>query len=218
MIEVCEIFRSIAGETSWVGLPATFIRFSGCNLNCSWCDTQKAKEPGQTLSVEGAVKILDSTNNELVIVTGGEPLLQAGSIDLCNKLLIQGRKVMLETNGSLDISGVPAGVIIILDIKTPSSKEDNKMMLENIKKLKPHDEIKFIIADRADFDWAYNLLQSCKLPEGVNILFSPASDLLDAGLLADWIIKEQLNVRLQIQLHKSIWPQGTDGVMLWPQS
>jgi len=217
-LQVCEIFRSIAGETTWAGLPAAFVRLSGCNLRCSWCDTQKAWEPGTDLTIDRILELLEHHDDKLVVVTGGEPLMQSGSIELCRRLLERGREVLLETNGSRDVTAVPKGVRIILDVKTPSSGEHEKMDLDNLMRLKPEDEIKFVIADREDFDWSAALLREHNLPENVNILFSAASDLLRPEKLAGWILESRLDVRLQVQLHKIIWPEGPEGEQILDES
>jgi 7-carboxy-7-deazaguanine synthase len=217
-LQVCELFRSIAGETTWTGLPATFVRLSGCNLRCSWCDTKKAWEPGSDLTIDRILELLGRYDDGLVVVTGGEPLMQAGTVELCRRLLERGREVLLETNGSLDVSGMPEGVRIILDVKTPSSGEHQKMDLDNLTRLKSGDEVKFVIATREDFDYSASLLREHNLPENVNILFSAASDLLKPEKLAGWILESGLNVRLQVQLHKIIWPGGTEGEQILDES
>jgi 7-carboxy-7-deazaguanine synthase len=216
-LQVCELFRSIAGETTWAGLPAAFIRLSGCNLRCSWCDTKKAWEPGRDMSIDRILELLGQDAG-LVVVTGGEPLMQAGTVELLKRLLERGGEVLLETNGSLDISPVPEGVRIILDVKTPSSGEHEKMDLDNLVRLKPGDEVKFVIADRKDFEWGTGLLGEHNLPENVNILFSAASDLLKPENLAGWILESRLDVRLQVQLHKIIWPGGAEGEQILDES
>jgi 7-carboxy-7-deazaguanine synthase len=216
-LQVCELFRSIAGETTWAGLPATFVRLSGCNLRCSWCDTQKAWEPGRDMPLERVLELL-GPDAGLAVVTGGEPLMQKGTVELCQRLLDRGWEALLETNGSLDVSEVPEGVRVILDIKTPSSGEHEKMDLDNLMRLKPGDEVKFVIADRKDFEWRAPLLRKHNLPENVNILFSAASDLLKPEKLAGWILESRLDVRLQVQLHKIIWPGGTEGDQILDES
>lgn len=216
-LQVCELFRSIAGETTWAGLPAVFVRLSGCNLRCSWCDTQKAWEPGRDMPIDRVLELLGQDEG-LVVVTGGEPLMQAGAVELCRRLLEQGREVLLETNGSRDVSAVPDGVRIILDVKTPSSGEQEKMDLDNLIRLRPGDEVKFVIATRKDFEWSTALLREHNLPENVNILFSAASDLLEPEKLAGWILESKLAVRLQVQLHKIIWPGGTEGEQILDES
>jgi 7-carboxy-7-deazaguanine synthase len=217
-LQVCELFRSIAGETTRAGLPAAFVRLSGCNLRCSWCDTRKAWGPGTDMPLERVVELLIEKNDKLIVVTGGEPLLQAGTVGLCRRLVERGREVLLETNGSLDVSGVPAGVRIILDVKTPSSGEHEKMDLNNLSRLRSGDEVKFVIADRDDFDWAVSLLDAHNLPENVNILFSPASKLIRPEVLAGWILAGGLAVRLQLQLHKILWPDGDEGEQILDES
>ena len=216
-LQVCELFRSIAGETTWAGLPATFIRLSGCNLRCSWCDTKKAWEPGRDMPLERVLDLLGQDAG-LAVVTGGEPLMQAGTIQLCRRLVERGWEVLLETNGSLDVSGVPDEIRIILDVKTPSSGEHQKMDLDNLVRLRPGDEVKFVIADRKDFEWSTGLLKEHNLPENVNILFSAASDLLKPEKLAGWILESKPAVRLQVQLHKIIWPGGTEGEQILDES
>ena len=218
ILQVCELFRSIAGETTYAGLPAAFVRLSGCNLRCSWCDTQKAWEGGTEMPLGRVVELLLQKSDELIIITGGEPLMQAGTIELCEQLLERGREVLLETNGSRDVSGVPQGVRIILDVKTPSSGEHEKMDLDNLVRLKPGDEVKFVIANREDFEWCAALLREHNLPENVNILFSAASDLLEPETLAGWILESKSAVRLQVQLHKIIWPGGAEGEQILDES
>lgn len=217
-LQVCELFRSIAGETTYAGLPAAFVRLSGCNLRCGWCDTQKAWDPGRDMPLERVVELLLKKDDHLIVVTGGEPLLQAGTVELCERLMEHGREVLLETNGSLDVAGVPAGVRIILDVKTPSSGEHEKMDLDNLQRLRPGDEVKFVVAGREDFAWAAALLDEHNLPENVNILFSPASDLVKPEQLAGWILESGLAVRLQLQLHKILWPGGAEGEQILDES
>ncbi|MBW1809447.1 MAG: 4Fe-4S cluster-binding domain-containing protein [Deltaproteobacteria bacterium] len=202
-LRVCELFRSIAGETTRAGRPATFIRLAGCNLRCNWCDTQKAWEEGSLLALKDAIEILSSTPDKLVIVTGGEPLLQAGTLELCRKL---------------DISQLDEAVGIILDIKPPSSGQQDEMDFDNIIRLKPGDELKIVVADREDFDWACEVIDMHKPVESVNILFSPASDLLDPKKLAEWILNAGKEIRMQLQLHKIIWPNEPEGFQILDES
>jgi 7-carboxy-7-deazaguanine synthase len=205
------LFRSIAGETTRAGLPAAFVRLSGCNLRCGWCDTKKAWDPGTDMSLDRVVELLLKKDDHLIVVTGGEPLLQAGTVELCERLIERGREVLLETNGSLDVAGVPAGVRIILDLKTPSSGEHEKMDMDNLPRLRSGDEVKFVIAGRGDFDWAAARLDEHNLPENVSILFSPAFDLIEPKQLAGWILESGLAVRLQLQVHKILWPGDAEG-------
>jgi 7-carboxy-7-deazaguanine synthase len=213
-LEVCELFRSIAGETSHAGFPASFVRLSGCNLRCHWCDTQRAWKRGLRLPVAKLLEMVLATGDRRVVITGGEPLLQPGTNELCEKLLRAGREVILETNGSLDVSRVPAGVRIILDVKTPSSGESHKMDPGNFERLKAGDELKFVMADREDFDWSCEILDEHNFPESVNILFSPVSERVDPGEVARWLLGSGRQVRIQIQLHKVLWADGTDGVQI----
>ena len=168
--------------------------------------------------LDRVLELVLKRNDKLVIVTGGEPLLQAGTTELCERLLERDREVLLETNGSLDVSGVPAGVRIILDVKTPSSGEHQKMDLDNLMRLRPGDEVKFVIADRADFEWSAALLRERKLPGDVSILFSPAFGLTRPDVLAGWILETGLAVRLQVQLHKILWPGGAEGEPILDES
>jgi Organic radical activating enzymes len=211
-LELCELFRSLCGETSQVGRPATFVRLSGCNLRCRWCDTQKAWQPGVWRPLPWVTERVIAQGDSLVVVTGGEPLLQPACMNLCQALLQAGREVLVETNGSLDISSLPRGVRVIMDMKPPGSGEVERMDFNNLQRLKPTDELKVVMSDRNDFNWAVELLNTHPLPNGIEILFSPAAGRLDPGELARWILTAQLPVRLQIQLHKIVFPSGCDGV------
>jgi 7-carboxy-7-deazaguanine synthase len=214
-VEVCEIFRSIAGETTYAGLKGTFVRLSGCNLRCKWCDTQKAWQSGKKLSIDRVVETLLSTGDQIIVVTGGEPLIQPGSLEICRQMLAQTKTVLLETNGSIDISGVPEGTCVVLDMKPPSSNQSDLMDFDNLDRLSPGDQLKFVIAERADFDWAVALLTRKQIPKTVNILCSAASNILEPGQLADWVIASKLPIRVQVQLHKIFWPGGEDGISLY---
>lgn len=211
-LELCELFRSLCGETSQVGRPATFVRLSGCNLRCVWCDTQQAWQAGIVRPIQWVTERIVAQGDSLVVVTGGEPLLQPACINLCQALLQAGREVLVETNGSLDISPLPRGVRVIMDMKSPGSGEVEHMDVHNLKRLKPNDELKVVMSDRNDFDWAVELLGTHPLPAGVEVLFSPAAGRLNPESLARWILTARLPVRLQIQLHKIIFPDGCDGV------
>ncbi len=212
------MFKSIAGETTHTGRPAAFIRLAGCNLRCRWCDTQKAWDAGRDILLSRAIEVLLAAGDRLVVVTGGEPLLQASTPALCRGLLEQGREVLLETNGSLDIGWVPEGVRVILDLKPPSSGEHEKNHLENLSNLRPQDEVKVVVADRSDFDWATEVLQGCNIPESVNILFSPASEQIEPRVLAGWLIESGEDYRMQVQLHKLLWPDGQEGGQILDES
>lgn len=213
--EVCEIFYSIQGESSWAGYPMIFIRLSGCNLDCSWCDTLYARqEKGTIFTLEEILNIIAQYNCKMVEITGGEPLLQQPVSNLMKILLEKGYTVLLETNGACSIKNVPPGVIKIMDIKCPSSGMEKYILWENISYLNPFlDEIKFVIADRNDYDYAtekirsYQLLKKCRV-----VLFSPVAGRISLQELAHWILQDGLPVRLQPQLHRLIWGDNMRGV------
>lgn len=212
MLKVNEIFYSIQGESTFAGLPCIFIRLTYCNLRCSYCDTEYAFYEGKDMSIDEILGEVKNYNCNLVEVTGGEPLFQKESFKLLTKLCDLGYTVLLETSGSISIENVDKRVIIIMDLKTPSSKMEKKNLYSNINYLKPNDEVKFVIGDRNDYEWAkniiniYNLTSKCKVLMGV--VFNELSN-LD---LAKWILEDNLNVRFQIQLHKYIWPLEMKGV------
>lgn len=212
MLKINEIYASIQGESSHTGLPCVFIRLTGCNLRCSWCDTAYAFHDGKNLTIEDTLKKVETFELPLVEITGGEPLLQDNVYPLMDALLEKGYKVMLETGGALPIDKVPESVIKILDIKCPGSGEEKKNHLENLKYLSTHDEVKFVLLDRADYEWSRDFLQKYDLPSSVQILFSPVFDKLDLKDLVQWILDDKLPVRLQTQLHKVIWSKDTIGV------
>ena len=211
---VTEIFHSLQGETTRAGLPCTFVRTAGCNLHCAWCDTEYARtgpgEPTPLARVRDAVLALGT---RLVCITGGEPLLQAEAVGaLSTALLAAGRTVLLETNGSLDMSAVPAGVVRIMDVKCPGSGECGTTRADNVAALRAVDEAKFVLADRADFDWAVDFVRGHGLEHGPQVLFSAVQGRLEPRDLAAWILKAGLEVRLQVQLHKLLWPGRDRGV------
>ena len=206
-IDVCETFVSIQGESSYAGFPCFFIRLSGCNLRCGYCDTVYAYEAGRKVSVEELVKECAESSMRLVEITGGEPLLQDGFSALAEALgNLSGRKVIVETNGSQDISKIPDGVISIMDIKCPGSGEADAMDWGNIDKLSPIDEVKFVLSDRDDYEWSRDVVQKYSLNEICNaVFFSPVMSESGEELIADlgkWIVDDRLDVRLQVQLHK----------------
>jgi 7-carboxy-7-deazaguanine synthase len=212
MLKINEIYASIQGESSHTGLPCIFIRLTGCNLRCTWCDTAYAFNKGDDLTVEETIQKVETFSLPLVEITGGEPLMQEEVYPLMDKLLEIGYRVMLETGGALPIDKVPEKVIKILDIKCPGSGEDNKNHLKNLKLLAPHDEVKFVLLDRADYEWSRDLLKKLALPSSIQILFSPVFDKLDLKDLSEWILEDRLPVRLQTQLHKVIWNKNATGV------
>lgn len=212
MLKVNEIFYSIQGESTNAGLPCVFIRLTGCNIRCDYCDTQYAFAEGEEYSIEEVVEKVKSFNCDLVELTGGEPLLQKESNELINVLLKEGFDVMLETNGTIDISKVDERVKIILDFKGPSSKMSDKNLFENVEYLKKTDEVKFVIADKTDFEWAKNIVSKYDLDKKAIVLFSPSFGNIAIEELVKWILKDNLKVRFQMQIHKYIWNPDMKGV------
>ena len=212
MLEVTEIYKSVQGESTYMGLPCVFVRLTGCNLRCVWCDTTHAFYDGKKLSVDQVLDQVKSYGVNLVEITGGEPLLQKEVFPLMKSLLKNKFQVMLETSGSLSIENVPVEVIKIIDLKCPGSGEENKNLWNNLNHLVPTDEIKFVIADRIDYEWSKKVLQSYKLDKKVQILFSPVFEKLKLKDLTEWILEDNLPVRLHTQFHKHIWGQKAIGV------
>ncbi|GAB6282633.1 MAG: 7-carboxy-7-deazaguanine synthase QueE [Ignavibacterium sp.] len=212
MLKVNEIFYSIQGESSNAGLPCVFIRLTYCNLRCSYCDTEYAFYEGKDSSIDEILKEVEKYNCKLVELTGGEPLFQSESLDLMKRLCDENYNVMLETSGSLPIKNVDKRVKIIMDLKCPSSKMMKKNLYENINYLKPIDEVKFVIGNRADYDWSKQILEKHQLDKNFTILFSIVFSELEPLTLVNWILEDKLNVRFQLQLHKFIWQPDTRGV------
>lgn len=211
MLRVNEIFYSIQGESSYSGRPCVFVRLTGCNLRCSYCDTRHAYEEGEDLEVGEIINRVTSHRCALVEITGGEPLIQKDTPLLIQRLLDLGFEVLLETNGSMDVSVIDNRCVKILDIKCPSSGEARKNDLENLKRLQRKDEIKFVIGSRGDYDYAKSILSLMNTANG-NIkpaIFSPVYGKMNPALLAQWILADRLDVRMQIQLHKVIWNSET---------
>lgn len=202
---VNEIFRSIQGESTYAGLPCTFIRLTGCNLRCSWCDTTFAYHTGREMREEQVLGIIKEYPLDLIEITGGEPLFQHHTPALCAKLLNLGACVLLETNGSLDISVIPQQVIRIVDIKCPGSGEADAMDWANIGRLRRQDEVKFVITNRTDFDYAVDVIEKYDLLIKCAVLLAPAYGRIHSHEIAEWILTSALPVRLQLQLHKFIW-------------
>ena len=211
-VKVNEIFYSIQGESTYSGLPCIFIRLSGCNLRCSWCDTAYAYDHGFDITIDDILKQVKKFNCRLVEVTGGEPLLQAGTPVLIKRLLNKGYEVLLETNGSLDTTGIDERCIKIIDVKCPSSGESKKNRLKNLKRLNPLDQIKFVIKTRDDYDFAKKILNTVPEVSGNRVLFSPVLKNLKPSLLAEWILDDGLKARLHLQIHKIVWPDIEKGV------
>ena len=211
-LKITEIYKSIQGESTHAGRPCTFIRLTGCPLRCRWCDTVYSFEGGKTLQISEIMTEIAAAGVPLVELTGGEPLAQVESVPLMQKLIDNGYSVLLETGGSEPIDAVPPEVCIILDVKCPGSGMVERNRWENLGKLRPHDEVKFVIASREDFDWAVAKASEFRLPERHVVLFSPAFGLVKPRDLAAWILETNLNVRLQIQQHKYIWDPRAKGV------
>lgn len=204
-LRITEIFFSLQGETRTVGLPTVFVRLTGCPLRCQYCDTAYAFQGGQWQSIEAIVNEVKKYNTTYVTVTGGEPLAQKGCISLLRRLCDDGYEVSLETSGALDVSEVDDRVVKVVDIKTPGSLEAERNNWSNISLLLPHDQVKFVICDRNDYEWAKDIIEQYELTKLCQVLFSPSYQQVSPGELADWILQDQLSVRLQVQLHKILW-------------
>lgn len=206
-LTINEIFYSIQGESLYAGLPCVFVRLTGCNLRCSYCDTRYAYDEGQVLSIDEIMSQLLPYDCRLVEITGGEPLLQRGTPVLITRLLNDGYTVLMETNGSKDVRMADPRCINIIDMKCPGSGESEKNDLENLNRLNANDQVKFVITDRTDYEYAKSLLLDTWIPPfPVPVLFSAAAPALAPDLLAEWILADALAVRLQVQLHKILWP------------
>jgi 7-carboxy-7-deazaguanine synthase len=212
-IRIHEIYESIQGESTFAGLPCTFVRLSRCNLRCRWCDTPQAFEGGTVLSRAEVLEKALSFATPLVELTGGEPLLQAGAIPLLKELCDAGRTVLLETSGERDISKVDPRVHRIMDLKAPGSGESERNRWENIEELGKRDEVKVVLSDRRDYDWAKNVIEEHGLAGRVNsVLLSCVWGELDPKDLVGWVLEDALPVRVQLQMHKLIWDAETQGV------
>jgi len=212
-IRIHEIYESIQGESTFAGLPCTFVRLSRCNLRCRWCDTPQAFEGGTQLSRADVLERALSFGTPLVELTGGEPLLQPGAIPLLQELCDSGRTVLLETSGERDISEVDPRVHRIMDLKAPGSDESHRNRWENIEHLTARDEVKIVLSDRADYDWAKRVIEEHALTDRVNaVLLSCVWGELDPKDLVQWVLEDRLPVRVQIQMHKVIWDADTEGV------
>ncbi|MDR1536279.1 MAG: radical SAM protein [Planctomycetota bacterium] len=213
-LRVVEIFHSLQGESSRAGRPCAFVRLAGCNLSCAWCDTGYALDPGagRELSLGLIIEALRPYRAGLAEITGGEPLLQAATPELAARLAREGYEVLVETNGSLDISLIPYPAARIMDLKTPSSGMSARNRLENLAYLRRGDEVKFVIADRGDYEWAGALVRSSFYPAAlVTTLLSPAGGRLPPAELAGWMLDDKLAARFNPQLHRLIWPERDRG-------
>jgi len=205
-LRITEVFVSLQGETSRGGLPTVFVRLTGCPLRCQYCDTAYAFSGGELRLIDALVKQVKEYGVHHVTVTGGEPLAQPGVFKLMRMLCDQGLHVSLETSGALDVSTVDQRVARVVDVKTPASGEVGRNLYENLTDLREHDEIKFVICDRNDYQWARLQCEQFNLLEGpASVLFSPSTPELEPRMLADWIVQDRLAVRFQIQLHKLLW-------------
>jgi len=211
LLKVNEIFYSIQGESSFLGIPFVFVRLTGCNLRCSYCDTKYAYEEGEELMVEQILKQVKKFKCRYVEITGGEPLLQDDTPFLVDSLIDEGFNVLVETNGTKDVSVISDKATMIMDIKCPSSGEVDKIDWENIKRLDKKDEVKFVIAEKSDYDWAKGIITERNLTYKANVLLSPVKEKLDPATLAEWILKDNLKVRFQLQVHKILWPEEKRG-------
>ena len=204
-LKIFEIFHSLQGETSRIGLPTVFVRLTGCPMRCTYCDTAYAFSGGGNMEITDIMQKVAEFGTQYVTVTGGEPLAQKECYILLKTLCDAGYSVSLETGGAMDIAPVDARVSVILDIKTPASNEEKNMLWSNLAHIKPKDEIKFVLCNRADYDWVKAKLSELKLPEKCPVLFSPSFHDLKADELASWVLADKLQVRMQIQLHKVLW-------------
>jgi len=204
-LRISEIFFSLQGETSRVGLPTVFVRLTGCPLRCNYCDTTYAFTGGKTMTLDAILAEVARHGAHYVTVTGGEPLAQKNCLLLLRALCDAGYAVSLETGGTLDVSGVDDRVVKVLDLKTPASGEVEKNLWSNLEHLNPHDEIKFVLCDEVDYQWAKQVLTEHKLAQRCEVLFSPAQGQITARDVAEWILRDHLPVRLQVQLHKLLW-------------
>lgn len=204
-LKIFEIFYSLQGESSRVGLPTIFIRLTGCPLRCGYCDTEYAFKGGSNMTLDEIMQQISAYDTRYVCVTGGEPLAQKGCLELLTKLGDAGYQVSLETSGAMDIAEVDHRVKVIMDIKTPGSGEVEKNHWQNLPLLKAGDEVKWVICSREDYDWAKQMLQTRPFPEHCDQLFSPSFNQVSGEILASWILQDHLKVRMQLQLHKILW-------------
>jgi 7-carboxy-7-deazaguanine synthase len=217
-LRITEIFHSIQGESTWMGSPCTFVRLTGCPLRCVWCDTEYAFHGGERMTLDEIVDRVVAIGTPLVEVTGGEPLAHANAFDLVGRLADAGFTVLVETSGAFDISPLDPRAHRIMDLKCPGSGESDRNLWSNLEHLTARDEVKFVIADRADYDWSVDVMRERGLDARVHdgtlraILFSPVWDRIEFRELADWILADRLPVRFQIQQHKVIWGANVPGV------
>ena len=217
-LRVTEIFHSIQGESTWAGLPCTFVRLTGCPLRCVWCDTEYAFHGGEKTSLEEILRRVEETGTPLMEITGGEPLVHPGAFRLATLLLDRGHTVLVETSGAVDVAPLDPRVHKIMDLKCPGSGEVEKNLWSNLDHLTERDEVKFVVKDRRDYEWATSRIRERRLDERVRegrlraLLVSPVWGEMEVRDLAEWILEDALPLRLQIQLHKLVWDPRARGV------
>ncbi len=209
---ITEIYASVQGESSYAGIPCTFLRLTGCPLRCRWCDTAYGFYGGTEMDLNAIVERVTDLGLPLVELTGGEPLAQKNCALLAERLIAKGHRVLIETGGSEDVSVLPDKVHIIMDIKCPGSQMHERNLWANLDHLKATDEIKMVVSDREDFEWALKIIKEHQLTNRFNVLLSPAFGLLQPKDLAEWMVAEKLNARLNLQQHKYIWHPRAKGV------
>jgi 7-carboxy-7-deazaguanine synthase len=205
-VRITEIYKSIQGESSYAGLPCIFVRTTGCDLRCSWCDSEFTFTGGTKMTVDEIVAEVERLDCPLVELTGGEPLLQPEIYELATRLADLGHRVLIETGGHRDISKLDKRVIRIMDLKCPASGECDRNLWSNLEHLRPEDEVKFVIADRSDYEWAAKTIREHRLEERVKILISTAFGSVSPEEVVGWMLEDKLRARFQLQLHKYIWP------------
>jgi 7-carboxy-7-deazaguanine synthase len=211
-MKLYEIYTSIQGETQYAGLPCTLVRFAACDLRCSYCDTEYAFTGGQEVAVDAIVRDVEARGAKLVLLTGGEPMLQRDLPELAAELMARGFEVMIETGGHRDLSTLPAGVVKIVDVKTPGSGESAKMFWGNLERLDARDAVKFVVTSEADYRWSVDVIRSRGLEGRCNVLLSPSFGQLEPKALVEWMLRDKLQARLNLQLHKFVWPPDQRGV------
>ena len=208
LLRITEIFYSIQGESSTIGWPTIFIRLTGCPLRCQYCDTAYAFKGGKKYTFESILQDIQQYQCKRICVTGGEPLAQPACYAFLSFLAEAGYHVSIETSGARPIADIDARIMVVMDLKTPDSLEESKNLYDNIPYLKPQDQIKFVICSRADYDWSKKMITSLAIPKHVELLFSPSWGQVKPETLAQWILEDQLPVRMQVQLHKILWDDG----------
>jgi 7-carboxy-7-deazaguanine synthase len=213
LLTLNEIFYSVQGESSYAGRPCVFVRLTACDLRCSWCDTPYAFHEGTRRQLDDVLDEVDGFDCPLVEVTGGEPLLQEGVYPLMQRLLERGKTVLLETGGHRSTERVPEQVVTVIDVKCPGSGEQEKMHWTNLDRLRPHDEVKFVVKDRVDYEYAREVMRRYRLADrAAAVHLSPVHGVLNPRTLSEWVLADNLPVRVQLQLHKYIWDAQTRGV------